>query len=255
MKLGYIPTLKQCASLISLGLLLSQCASPPLIPDTRAPDINNLSFANARACAVVVTKNPDLQPWISQGFSKNQAPKDGEAGTASPITSDGYFLTADHVIRAHKDRHIHVMYGRGAQLRMGKARVVWRDTLSDLALIHAPIATPLFYQFAPPQRPIASGTSVFHGGLSTGLKPLYGQLSDTIDAQNIFTSPTRFRMNIPLRPGDSGGPILDPQSRLIGVNSSVEFLVPMETPIFTESHGSRPNIATLMKTIQRDRRR
>jgi S1-C subfamily serine protease len=147
------------------------------------------------------------------------------------------------------------MYGRGSLMRMATARVVWRDTLSDLALIHAPISTPLYYQFAPPHRPIAGGTSIFHGGLSTGLKPLYGNLADTIDAQNYFTSPTRFRMNIPLRPGDSGGPILDCQSRLIGVNSSVEFLVPMETPIFAESHGSRPNIAHLMKTIQRDRRR
>jgi S1-C subfamily serine protease len=249
------PILKFCTSFICLALLLSQCASPPAVADTRAPDINNLAYANARACAIVVTGNADLQPWIRNGFAKNQAPKDGEAGTACPITNDGYFLTADHVIRAHKDRHIHIMYGRGTQLRMGKGRVVWRDTYSDLALIHSPIETPLFYQFAPPQRGIANGTSIFHGGLSTGLKPMYGQLSDTISAQNFFTSPMRFRMNIPLRPGDSGGPILDCESRLIGVNSSVEFLVPMETAIFTESQGSRPNILHLMKTIQRDRRK
>lgn len=255
MKHSHIPYFSRWAIIFCYAILLCQCAHQRAMPDTRPPDINALEYASVRVCAVVVTSSPDLQPWIRQGYSAQHAPKDGEAGTASPISADGYLLTADHVISGYKNRRIHVMYGRGANLRLATARIVWRDPANDLALIHAPISTPLHYCFAPADRPIASGSTIFHGGLSTGLKPLYGTLSDTIPAQNFFLSPERFRMDIPLRPGDSGGPILDCEARLIGVNSSVEFLIPMETPIFTESHGTRPNISHLMKIIERDRRK
>ncbi len=241
--------------LLGFFCALCQCSSQRVIPDRRPPDRRALQVAIARKCAVVVSSQKDLHPWLRKGFSRENAPKDGQAGTASPVTADGYLLTADHVIHQYKNRYIHVVYGTGSQLRIAQARVVWRAPSSDLALLHAPIATPFFYHFSSPDRPIAEGTSIFHGGLSTGLSPLYGSLNDTIPSQNFFSPPQRFRMDIPLVPGDSGGPILDNNARLIGVNSSVEFLVPMETPIFTESHGVRPNVRHILKTIERDRRR
>lgn len=241
--------------LLAFSFVLCQCRAPLLIPDQRPPDVHALRIAIARKCAVVVCSQKDLQPWLQHGFSRAKAPKDGQAGTASPISADGYLLTADHVIHPHKNRFIHVVYGSGSQLKIAQARVVWRAPSSDLALLHAPIPTPFFYHFTSPDRPIAEGTSIFHGGLRTGLSPLYGSLNDTIPSQNFFSPPQRFRMDIPLVPGDSGGPILDSNARLIGVNSSVEFLVPMDTPIFAESHGVRPNVRHILKTIERDRRR
>ncbi len=237
-------------------LLLPACTiGPPPQPDRTPPAGAALRLAMDRISAIMVTDTVDLGPWIDGGFSSSNAPKDTDAGTGCPITADGYFLTADHVIKNASKKTMHVIYGRGYDRKTSPARVVWRDTKNDLALIHADISTPRFYRFTPPSITLPEGTPVFHGGLTTGLKPLYGTLSSTVPAQSLISSAQKFIIDIPLQPGDSGGPILDARANLIGVNSSVEFLIPMETPIFTNSHGVRPNIAKLMKIIAKDRRK
>ncbi len=223
--------------------------------DRRPPSRESLLFAQQRVSAVIVTRQQDITGWVRRGFPKSQTPPDTNGGTACPITADGYFLTADHVVKNDATQAVHLLYGRGRSLQIGRGRVLWRDPKHDLAIVHAPLSTPSFYQFTPPASPIPEGTTVFHGGLTTGLKAQFGSLNTTIPAQSIFSKPTPFRIDIPLQPGDSGGPILDGGARLIGINSSVEFLIPLETPIFTESSGVRPNVRKLMKIIELDRRR
>lgn len=236
--------------------LLSNCAVKPTPRvDRTPPPPQALDFASKRITALMVTKQEDIREWISQGFPKAKAPRDADGGTASPISADGYFLTAEHVIKKAPAATIHVLYGRGSAMKVSKARIVWRDAKHDLALIHAPIATPFYYRFTPPRVVLPEGTPVFHGGLTTGLTPVYGSLGSTIPEQGSFTSAHRFRIDIPLQPGDSGGPILDAKGNLVGVNSSVEFLIPLETPIFTESHGTRPNVERLLKAMVQDRKR
>ena len=56
-------------------------------------------------------------------------------------------------------------------------------------------------------------------------------------------------------PGDSGGAVLDADGRLIGINSAVQYLVPMETAFFIDSEGSRPRVAMLEQIIRLDRQR
>ena len=60
-------------------------------------------------------------------------------------------------------------------------------------------------------------------------------------------------MNIPLEPGDSGGPVIDAYGNLIGINSAVEFLIPMDTAIFIDSEGVRPNTLRIKELIRKDR--
>jgi hypothetical protein len=62
-----------------------------------------------------------------------------------------------------------------------------------------------------------------------------------------------FKMDIRLEPGDSGGPVIDAYGNLIGINSAVEFLIPLETAIFIDSEGVRPNIRKINELIQVDR--
>ena len=240
---------------MSAALMASCMMQLPRNVDRTLPDGQCLAIASQRITALVVTKQTDITSWISCGFSQKVAPKDANGGTACPISSDGYFLTADHVVKNSATQIVHVIYGRGSRIQTAPARVIWRDAKHDIALLHAPLNTPNYYQFTSPEYTMPAGTPIFHGGITTGLKPIYGALSSDIPAQRGFGSAHRFRIDIPLQPGDSGGPILDARARLIGVNSSVDFFVPLETPIFTESQGIRPHLAQIRKLIEQDRRR
>lgn len=248
--------MKRISLIAILAWIIVSCAAPSARRAVAPPpELSILPYAQARVAGVVVSSQRDLSGWVKGGFHPSAAPKDCDAGTATPITHDGYFLTADHVVKKASAGHIHLLYGRGKNHQRCHARLVWHDSQDDLALLHAPIATPAFYRFSPPEEALAAGTPIFHGGLTTGLRPEYGVLNRRIGSERFFTPSRRLSLSIALQPGDSGGPVLDRYGRLLAINSSVEFLVPLETPIFTESTAMRPNVGALMKIIDRDRRR
>ena len=70
-----------------------------------------------------------------------------------------------------------------------------------------------------------------------------------------MTGNRKFKIDIPLQPGDSGGPVVDAYGHLIGINSAVEFLVPMETAFFVDSEGSRPSVRKIDSLMLEDRLR
>jgi hypothetical protein len=49
--------------------------------------------------------------------------------------------------------------------------------------------------------------------------------------------------------------VVDAYGNLVGINSAVEFLVPMETAFFVDSEGNRPNTRMIESLIQNDRAR
>jgi hypothetical protein len=49
--------------------------------------------------------------------------------------------------------------------------------------------------------------------------------------------------------------VVDAYGRLVGINSAVEFLVPMETAFFVDSEASRPNPSMIQSLIENDRAR
>jgi S1-C subfamily serine protease len=242
-------------SLLLLGALLVQACSVSPQPDSAAPGKMTRQIVTERVSAVVVTERQNLNNWVNRNFSTSQAPKDADGGSAAPITGDGYFLTADHVLARMAGRNVFLIYGQGGRLAPAQARVVWRDQGSDLALLHIPARTPYFYQWSPPQQWLPIGTRVIHGGISTGFKSGDGKLGTALAPQGSFTGNRKFKMDIPLQPGDSGGPVVDAYGRLVGINSAVEFLVPMETAFFIDSEGNRPNTGMIEALIQNDRAR
>ncbi len=206
-----------------------------------------------RVSAVVVTDRKNLNNWVNRNFSMSQSPGDADGGSAAPVSPDGYFLTADHVLARIAGRNVFVIYGQGGRLKPAKARVVWRSESSDLALLHVPVKTPYFYQWTAPGKWLPAGTTVIHGGIATGFKSADGKLGTPLAPETVFTGPRPFKLDIPLQPGDSGGPVVDAYGRLVGINSAVEFLVPMETPFFIDSEGNRPNVRQLDALIRNDR--
>ena len=242
-----------------LGLLLAsgwmQSCAVSLPPDTVAPGRMTRQIVAERVSAVVVTERENLDRWVSRGFVTSQTPGDADGGSAAPIAADGYFLTADHVLAGREGKNVFLIYGQGGRLVPKKARVVWRSEAADLALLHIPVKTPYFYQWTPPECWLPAGNLVIHGGISTGFKSGEGKLGTSLAPQTFFTRNRKFKIDIPLQPGDSGGPVVDAYGRLVGINSSVEFLVPMETAFFIDSEGNRPNTRFIGGVIEKDRTR
>lgn len=240
--------------LLQLLWLLPACSVPPL-PDAKVPDEVVRRLVAKRSAAVIVTSRKDLGPWMNRGFAASQAPGDADGGSATPISPDGYFLTADHVLAREAGRNVFVLHGDKGRFVPARARIVWRSERADLALLHIPAATPNHYRWTRPDRWLPVGTPLVHGGIATGLKSGWGRLGTAIPPEGGFPGFRRFKIDIPLQPGDSGGAVVDAYGSLIGINSAVEFLVPMETAFFVDSEGNRPNVHGLESLIARDRSR
>lgn len=234
------------------SFVLASCAVvPPPDPKQPGPEVRGMIIR--KASAVVVTGGPDLDRWVKRGFSIEHAPNDADGGSATPITSDGYFLTADHVLARSAGRKVFVLYAVGAGMSPRQARVVWRSEAADLALLHVPIQTPSYYEWTPADGWLPAGTVVVHGGIATALRSEPGNLATSLPPDSSLFWHRRFKIDIPLQPGDSGGPVLDAYGRLVGINSAVEFLVPMETAFFVESEGTRPDPRMIDNLIRKDR--
>ena len=239
-------------ALLLAALAVPACSvAPPPDPTPPSPDTRRMVLK--RVSAVIVTENKNLTRWVKRGFPVAHAPGDADGGSATPITADGYFLTADHVLARMDGRYVYVIYGGGGPLKPYHARVVWRSEGADLALLHVPIATPLFYQFTPLSRWLPIGTPVMHGGIATGFNSTPGKLGTALPPEGPLTRTRKFKIDIPLQPGDSGGPVVDAYGGLVGINSAVEFLVPMETAFFVDSEASRPNTRMISSLIENDR--
>ena len=91
------------------------CAVAPQ-PDSTAPGSSVRKHVLQRVSAVIVTDRSDLNTWVKRGFPVSQAPGDADGGSATPVSPDGYFLTADHVLERMEGRGIYVIYGGGGPL-------------------------------------------------------------------------------------------------------------------------------------------
>ncbi len=209
-----------------------------------------------RVAAVVVTEKKDLKSWVRGDFAVVNAPRDADGGSATPITADGYFLTADHVI-SHMEggRNVFLVHGQSGRMGVDPVRVVWRSEADDIALLHVARKTPLFYEWTPPGEWLPAGNRLIHGGIATGRKLKDGRLGTGLRPERAIQGSRRFKMDLPLQPGDSGGPVVDARGRLVGINNAVEFLVPLETAFFIDSEGSRPNTRMIERLIAEDRAR
>jgi S1-C subfamily serine protease len=236
------------------GSFIPACAVAPA-PDLKMPGPAARKMVSQRASAVIVTERNDLNRWLNGGLPPVRSAGNVDAGSATPISPDGYFLTADHVLARMEGRHVFVMYGRSARPVPVKARVVWRSGAADLALLHIPVRTANYYRWSPPERWLPEGSGVIHGGIATGSKFEWGKLGTSLAPEGTFTGSRKFKIDIPLQPGDSGGPVVDAYGSLVGINSAVEYLVPMETAFFVDSEASRPNTRRIDLLVRKDRAR
>jgi S1-C subfamily serine protease len=241
---------------IALAAMLFPACSPVATngppPDTTPPGRAIRRMAASRLTAVVISSKDEISPWVESRFTQGHGPEDADGGSAVPISPDGYFITADHVLARSTGRNIFIIHGQQGGLKATKARVIWRSASTDLALLHIPVITPNYYTWTRPDEWLPAGTPVIHSGIATGFRSEPGKLVTSIPPGR--GNAARFKHDIPLEPGDSGGAVIDAHGHLVGVNSAVEFLVPLETAFFIESEANRPNVRALQRAIEADRR-
>ncbi len=147
----------------------------------------------------------------------------GGAGSGFIVTPDGYLMTNSHVVAGATE--IRVRTSTGETL---VGQVVGDDPATDLALVRVdasalgtPAYLPVDGALSPKvgQLAVAIGNPLgFESTVSTGVvsalgRSLRGTSNRLIDGVIQHTAP--------LNPGNSGGPLLDARSRVIGVNTAI----------------------------------
>jgi S1-C subfamily serine protease len=148
------------------------------------------------------------------------------AGTGTVLTSSGRILTNNHVIAGATTIRVVVPN----TTRRYAARVVGYDIADDLAVLQLRGATNLRTVTIGSSATLAVGASVTAIGNSGGFGRLISvrgrviRLRKSVIVEN--ESGERHRLtglietNAALRPGDSGGPLLDSAGRVVGINTA-----------------------------------
>jgi S1-C subfamily serine protease len=143
------------------------------------------------------------------------------AGSGFLITPDGYLLTNSHVVQQARDAG--VQFEDGAADR---AEVVGTDPHTDLALLRVGAARSLPHlqlgdstRVRPGQVAIAIGNPLGLGHtVTSGVISAVGR---TLRAPSGRAIENVIQTDASLNPGNSGGPLLDTQARVIGVNTAI----------------------------------
>jgi hypothetical protein len=179
-----------------------------------------------------------------------QLPADLGYGTAVSL-GQGYFLTAAHVpVKGHGGLFC---MEHGTRPVVRPYRLVWSDREADVALLHAPVQVPAVH-WSPA---VTSGTDVFSYGFGGGTwKPSRGQLTGSRGTGE-GDRHLDLKMSAPVVAGDSGGPVVTADGRLVGVVTRASYRwVQAFGRAWTRagSNATRPDPAMLRDLIARDRR-
>ncbi|MDW8416514.1 MAG: S1C family serine protease [Bacteroidia bacterium] len=140
--------------------------------------------------------------------------------------ADKYLWTCKHLIPSAKNLHIEVWDASGT---CHEARVVWRDSIADVALLvmdtmHASVGISLRDESFP-----KVGESVFSLGAPLGLLGTFQEgfvASEPriLDEKKSQPRQLLLQLSIPAQIGSSGSPVVDSQGNLIGMISDIATL-------------------------------
>jgi serine protease Do len=155
-------------------------------------------------------------------------------GSATVLSPDGYLLTNAHVVPADTPLRVRIFGGVTAP-----ARVVGRDVRTDLAVVQtdarglSPLTLADARELQVGQLVVAIGNPLgFERSLSLGVvSALYRNLPTRTGGLECL-----IQTDAAVNPGNSGGPLLDVEGRVVGINTAmvafargIGFAVPAQT--------------------------
>ncbi|MDR1179021.1 MAG: trypsin-like peptidase domain-containing protein [Spirochaetales bacterium] len=182
-----------------------------------------------KAAAAKITPLSDMLAgtvtiWVNRGIrlERGMGLPDRVIGSGFFIDPRGYLLTNHHVISSEVDpkyegySRLYVRPSDHPEDRI-PAKVIGYSRIFDLALLKAEM-TPEFVFGVTDVEQLRAGTRIFAIGSPVGLEK-------TITAGIISATSRRFfqqmgdamQMDVPVNPGNSGGPLVDEAGRLVGV--------------------------------------
>lgn len=240
-----------------LGVGTAQTTPPSTIPsaapsnsaqDARPAPTRTLSTSETSALRELFQK---LRPATLrlEDCPPTNCSNPGGVGTGFLI-GDGYALTAYHVVQGAK-----TLSAQTLDKKRYAIEVIGYEEQSDIALlrVNVPAGTP-FLPLASSGPAIGDVLLSIGNGGGTFLTSKTGRLTGTnADAGRADFPAGTLRMNVPLVPGDSGGPIINAKGEVVGVVSYIRvgrddgpasFAVPV-----TQSDA---RIADFRKGVKRD---
>ncbi|MGE0268944.1 MAG: S1C family serine protease [Candidatus Omnitrophota bacterium] len=197
---------------------------PPGPPERIVPDDRNLLDAYSRAVIHVVDQIGPAVVSINVGWRiQERGMQHGGAGSGVLFAPDGYILTNSHVV--HNATKLSVVLNNGETF---EAEPVGDDPATDLAVIRVNASNLPFARIGDSdtlrvgQLAIAIGNPLgFQSTVSTGVVSATGR--------HLRSQQGRLIENIvqhtaPLNPGNSGGPLVDSQGKVIGINVAVIYM-------------------------------
>lgn len=161
----------------------------------------------------VVRLRPDW-PMTQRGLDARGAPRDPE-GSGIAIFEGGYVATNAHVIG--KATKVEAMLADGRRV---DASIVGIDLDTDIALLKLPVDLPVFERAALPA--LAAPVCTLGNPFGLGLSVTCGVVSATSRAGVGFNAIEDFvQTDAAVNPGASGGALVDPQGKLVGMVSAI----------------------------------
>ncbi len=206
-------------------ILISGCATPKIVftkEETRFKDYKRVYLLSGKddprdVIPIAALKLREL------GFDvrelKAGEPSEGSQGTGFVISSEGHILTADHVLAKEKNATVWLQGNRI------ETDVICNDKDKDLALLKpkstltAPVE-PLRIDYDSPAK---MGQEVYTIGfplsamLGKSPRLTKGLVSSTVGFKD---NADQLQVSVEVQPGNSGGPLLDMNGRVLGVLQS-----------------------------------
>jgi S1-C subfamily serine protease len=196
------------ASMKSRGLALPAAAAALA---TTAP-----SFPKMISGTVTILVNRGIKVENGVGYP------DRVIGSGFFIDKRGYILTNHHVIESEVDPKYEGysrLYIRLSESPAGEripAKVVGYDKIFDLALIKAEV-TPEYTFAGSFDQVVAPGDRIFAIGSPAGLEKTITAGIISAMGRRLLQVGDSMQVDVPLNPGNSGGPLLDEKGDLIGI--------------------------------------